>query len=47
MPGTAEAKNAGKTVPSFPARFSNPQTSGLKATVVAGSSNDFTFDLPD
>ncbi len=47
MPGTAEAKNAGKTVPSFPARFSNPLTSGLKATVVAGSSNDFTFDLPD
>ena len=47
MPGSVEAEKARPKAPAFPARYSNPETSGLSATVEAGSPNTFTFDLSD
>jgi hypothetical protein len=32
---------------SIPGKYANPGTSGLKRTVVAGETNDFTIDLTD
>lgn len=47
MPGTPEAAAAAAGKPPFPARYSNPEQSGLTAEVKAGGDNDFTFPLTD
>ncbi len=47
MPGTREAKTTGRHGPAFPAKYSNPNSSGLSAIVEPGSPNDFQFDLTD
>jgi hypothetical protein len=47
MPGTPEAKAAGHSAPSFPAKYSNPNSSGLTAVVEARGPNDFLFELTD
>lgn len=45
MPGTPEAAAAAKAP--FPARYRNPQESGLTADVKPGTKNEFTFDMQD
>jgi hypothetical protein len=47
MPGSIEAQAARPKAPALPAKFSNPETSGLTATVEDGSPNTFPLDLRD
>jgi len=47
MPGSVEANEARPKAAAFPTKFSNPETSGLTATVEAGSPNTYTVDLSD
>jgi hypothetical protein len=47
MPGTPEAAAAAAGKPPFPARYNNPDTSGLTADVKSGGENRFPFDLTD
>ena len=46
MPGTPEARTASPQG-EFPARFSNPDTSGLVAEVKPGQNNDLKLDIPE
>ena len=47
MPGMRDAKKAGPLPLPFPAKYSNPDSSGLTAVVEAGAPNDFPFELTD
>lgn len=47
MPGTPEAAKAGANQEEFPAKYSNPDTSGLVAEVKPGQRNDIKLDIPD
>lgn len=49
-PSSADSEDYSLPDPSkarFPLKYSDPNTSGLKATVTSGAKNDFTFDLTD
>lgn len=47
MPGSPEAKQAQPEKPPFPAKYSDPNQSGLTAEVKSGQANEFKFDLTD
>lgn len=47
MPGTPEAKGAGKGPKAFPPKYSNPTTSGFTAEVKPSGNEDFKFEMVD
>lgn len=47
IPGSPEAESWAPPESRFPARYEDPATSGLTATVEPGGNNDFVFEMTD